>query len=516
MTAAAPVAPRLLRAGHPHRRWVLAVTSLGLLVVILGNSVLTVSLPTMAADLGADHARMQWFLDAYLLVFASLLLVAGSWGDRHGRRLAFVVGLVILAGGSTVAALLGSADAVIGGRAVMGLGAALVMPSTLALVNAVFPPEEKPAAMAVWTIVAGLGIAAGPSVGGWLLGYAGWQAVFWVNVPVALVAIVAAVVVVPEARAPERRPLDLPGAVLSVVTAGLVVHAVIAWPHHGGAAPAVWVPLAAGLLTGSVLLGWEVRAPYPMLPMVMLGDARFSAAGGAAALGNFALMGLVLFYTVYMQLGLDYSAVETGLLIIPSAVAIMTFSVLGARVHVRRGPRLPVTLGLAAISASLLTLSQVGSGAGYPLVLSAQLLLGAGIGLSGPASTASMMSAMPPDRAGVASAVNDTARELGALLGVAVLGAVMAAGYTAAMSEGVPEDGLTQGTRRLALTSAAGARLAAASLPGPASDRLVDRTVAALEQGIAAGSLVGAVVAALGALVAARFLRGTGSARSAD
>jgi EmrB/QacA subfamily drug resistance transporter len=479
---------------------------LALLIVVLGNTVLNVALPTLGTELGASSAQLQWFLDGYILVFAALLLVGGAAGDRIGRRRAFTLGLTVFGMASVAATFATNGGGLIAARAFMGLGAALVMPTTLSIINDVFPDEDKPKAMVAWSTVASFGIALGPTIGGWMIDHFWWGSIFLVNVPVVLVAIIGAQLTVPESRTARGLPVDAVGALLSVITMGALVHGIIVIPTSGWDSLHTVLPLGAAALSGALLISWEARTPHPMMPLHIFSNPRFSAVSAALVLANFALMGMIFFYTMYTQLVMGFSAYTTGLTIIPAAASIALFSVVSARLHYRAGPKTPIAMGMGGIGIALLVFSQVQPD--WPLIglIGAQVILGAGAGLASTSATASLMSALPEDGTGVASAFNDITREVGALLGVAVLGSAMTAGYAASMTDAV--HGMPPGLASAARDSFVGALSVAGALDDEARSELMAAATSAMGHGIVVGCLAGAAVAALGVLVAVTWVPG--------
>ncbi len=502
MTRQAPAqAPRATTdaEGHPHRWLVLACTSLALLVVVLGNTVLNVALPQIGNAVDATSSELQWFLDAYILVFAAFLLTGGALGDRFGRRRAFTIGLVVLIVGSLIAAVLGSAAGLVLGRAVMGLGASLVMPSTLAIVNDVFPARQRGQALAVWSSVAALGVATGPVLGGWLVEHHGWGSLFLVNVPVAVVAVAAALVVIPESRSAVGGRVDVLGLTLSIVAVGSVVEAIVSAPVHGLLSVHVGVALAVGLVAGAWFIRSQLSAPRPMIPLVLLQRAGLSAPGAVLFVANFALMGFIFFYSLYTQMVLGFSPSMTGLTIIPAALAIMLAAAASAALQQRHGAKVVTAVGLAVVSAAMLLIGRLSPGTGLAELITAQVLMGIGMGLLSTPATASMMASVDRADAGFASAFGDVSRELGALFGIAVMGSVMSWRYAhgIAISGEVPAHLVPDASDSFLAAARIAERLGAAD--GAA---LIDVATDALTQGVAVAALVGAVATAAGVVLA--------------
>jgi EmrB/QacA subfamily drug resistance transporter len=306
------------------RRWaILGVLILALFGVTLDNTVLNIALPTLAAELDASAGQLQWMVDAYILLFAGLLLVAGALSDRYGRRLMLVAGLAVFGIGSALAPFVASADQLILLRAFMGLGGALTMPATLSITADVFEADERPKAIAIWSAVSGLGIIAGPLLGGWLLEHFPWSSVFVVNVPFVALGIAATLAVVPESKAGTRVPLDPIGAGLSVVALASLVFGIIEIPAKGWSDAAVLASLAVAVLFFAAFFAWERRVDHPMLDVRLFANPRFSAASLSIALVFFSLMGALFFLTQYLQGVLGLTAFETGLRFIPIALGVI-------------------------------------------------------------------------------------------------------------------------------------------------------------------------------------------------
>ncbi len=482
----------------PRRWWTLAVLCLSLLVISLDNTILNVALPTLELDLGASSSQLQWIVDSYMLVFAGLLLTAGALGDRFGRKRTLTFGLLIFGLGSALSALAGSANALIASRALMGIGGAFIMPSTLSILTATFPAHERAKAIGIWAGVSGLGIAIGPLAGGWLVENANWSWVFLVNVPIVIGALVAGRWLVPESLDPSAPRLDLPGFGLS--TAGLValVWAIIEAPNSGWTSPTI---LAAFGLAVTLLLGfvaWERRSPHPMLDVKLFRNPRFSAASGAITLSFFAMFGAIFFLTQYLQLVLGFSALEAGVRILPVAVGIALGGPLSAKLSERIGAKVVVASGLGLVATALLLMAQFEVSSGYGIVAASFVLLGLGIGMAMTPATDAVMGSLPLAKASVGSAVNDATRITGGALGVAIMGSIMTSGYRGDMD--------AIGAGAAAGDSLSGALATASGLGGQAGARLAATAQEAFVGGMHTAVLVGAAIALAGALVALLFL----------
>jgi EmrB/QacA subfamily drug resistance transporter len=482
---------------YQRRWWALAVLCLSLVVLAMDNTILNVALPTLARDLGAAGSDLQWMVDAYLLVFAGLLLTMGAAGDRFGRKLALDVGLLVFAMASAASAVAGAAAVLIAARAAMGIGAALIMPATLSIITNIFPPTERGRAIGVWAGVAGLGVVLGPVVGGWLLEHFWWGSVFLVNVPVVALAMVAGWPLVPNSRDPSATPLDPIGALLSVAALVALVYGIIQAPEQGWTDPLIVGAFAVAAVLSVAFLWWERRAEHPMLPMEFLGNPRFSAASGAIAMAFFALFGAVFLLTQHLQFVLGYTPLQAGVRILPVA-ALVVAAPLAARLVERIGTKLVVVAGLLLVAGALWLLSTVEFGDGYGGVAAALALLGSGMGLTMAPATESIMGSLPLAKAGVGSAMNDTTRQVGGALGVAVLGSVLASGYGPAIAPALRD--APPGVAQAAGDSIGIAATIAARL-GPQGQGLVEAARSAFLHGMGDAVQVGAGVAALAALL---------------
>ncbi|MFC4584439.1 MFS transporter [Sphaerisporangium corydalis] len=424
-------------AKDPRRWWILGVLCVSLLVLVVDNTVLNLAIPSLIRDLGATPADIQWIIDAYILVFAGLLLTAGSLSDRYGRRRFLIVGLVVFGGASVVAMLAQEPWQLIGARALMGVGGSFLMPSTLSILITVFDESERRKAFAAWSAVAMVGVIAGPTLGGFLLEHYWWGSVFLLNVPIAVVAVVAAVLLMPESRAPARRT-DPFGALMSTVGMTALVYVVIAAPRDGWTSSQALVAAAVALVALGIFVVWERRSDHPMLPLSLFGDRNFSGASFSIVLMSFGTGALLLMLTQYLQFVLGYGPMKAGLALLPYAVAAAVFNGVGAGLGQRVSNRVLIALGLLVMSGGFLVLALIGPSDGYGMLITGLLIMGVGGGLAGPAAYATLMGAIPPAHAGVGSALNDTVQQVGMALSVAVLGSVLAGVYTASMPESAP------------------------------------------------------------------------------
>src|SRR4051794_34155240 len=488
------------------RRWAtLVVLCVSLLVIVIDNTIVNVALPTLVRDLGTSISDLQWVVDAYTLVFAGLLLTAGSLGDRFGRKGALTAGLVVFGGASAAAAFSGSVGALIGARAVMGVGAALIMPATLSILTNVFTDSrERALAIGLWSGVAGVAVALGPVTGGFLLEHFWWGSVFIVNVPIVVAAIVAGFFLVPNSRNPQRPKLDLVGAGLSIVGLGALVASIIEAPSNGWTDPLILAGFAVAVVAVATFVWWERRIDEPMLDVRFFANPRFTAASVNVTLVFFALFGFIFLATQYLQFVLGYSAFEAGLRTLPFAFALMVLAPLSSKAVQWFGTKRVVVTGMLLFASGLVVASTSTVDSGYGPVMLAMVLMGAGMGLSVAPATESIMGALPLHQAGVGSAVNDTSREVGGALGVAIVGSMLSSLYSSNLNSKLPAN--VPSPVRDAADQSVGAALQVSAQLGRAGAPLADAARESFVYAMSRASLVTAAVAALGALLAWRFL----------
>ncbi len=470
--------------GHPRRWWILLILCLALLVLVVDNTVLNLAIPSLMRDLSATPADVQWIIDAYILAFAGLLLTAGSLSDRFGRRKVLVIGLVLFGLASLLATLAENPWQLIGCRALMGVGGSLLMPSTLSLLFTVFPPDEQRKAMAGWSMVAMVGVIAGPTVGGVLLEHFWWGSIFLLNVPIAVLAIIGAVVLIPESKGPARA-VDPGGAVLSMVGMTALVWAIISIPGNGFFSAKVLGGLLVGVAGLTAFALWERRSAHPMVPLALFKDRNFSGTSFSIVLLSFTAGGLLLALTQYLQFVLGYSPLKAGLALIPYAASAMLFNGLGATLGKKLADRTLIAVGLVIIAAGFGILTQVSTG--YGLLIVGLLVMGVGGGLAGPAAYTLLMQSVPAEHRGVGSAMNDTVQQAGAALSVAVLGSVLAGAYSSSLPDSVPEEA----RKSIAATLALGPDFVAAARSAFTDAMSIAMTAGAI--GAAAGAVVAVV-----------------------
>jgi len=489
-----------------NRRWLtLAVLCVSLLVIVLDNTIVNVALPTLVRDLGTSITDLQWVVDAYTLVFAGLLLTMGSLGDRFGRQGALQVGLLIFGAASAAAAFAGGVTPLIAARAVMGIGAALIMPATLSiLINVFTDARERAVAIGIWSAVAGLAVALGPVSGGFLLEHFWWGSVFLVNIPIVLGAMIAGKFLVPTSRNPEHPPIDWVGALLSIVGLGALVASIIEAPTNGWTSPVILMGFALALVGIVGFMLWELHAKEPMLDVRFFRNARFTSATLTISITFFALFGFIFLATQYLQFVLGYSAFQAGLRTLPYAAAMMIAAPLSSKAVEWLGTKRVVVVGMLLFASGLVVAASITMSSGYPRVGIAMILMGIGMGLSMPPATESIMGSLPKEHAGVGSAVNDTSREIGGALGVAVLGSMLTSMYTTQLNAKLPANVPAQ--VREAADQSVGAALEVSKRLGDIGAPLAGFAREAFVYAMVRGALVTAGVAVVGALLAWRFL----------
>jgi EmrB/QacA subfamily drug resistance transporter len=414
---------------HRRRWFLLGVMCLSLVMVVMSVAGLNVALPSLQRALDASASELQWIIDAYGLVFAALLLPAGALGDRFGRKRALLLGLTIFALGSLVGGVATSAPQIIAGRVINGIGAAFVMPATLSLITTIFPPQERSKAIAMWAGFAGAGGALGPIVSGALLERFWWGSAFLVNVPIVLVVIAAVSIFSPTSKDPDATPLDPFGALFSLVGLAALVYGIIEGPEKGWTSSSVvfGFVLAAVALVG--FLVWERRSEHPMLPLTFFEDRRMSVGAGVVTSAFFVMFGLFFMFTFYMQFVRAYSPLSAGLATLPLAIALVAVAPRSAALSARLGSGPVMAIGFLLVAAGFAVLAFIHPSSPYLVIVVALVLLGIGMSLTAAPATGSIMSAVPHAKAGVGSAVNDTTREVGGALGIAVLGSISNAVY---------------------------------------------------------------------------------------
>ena len=496
------------------RRWLtLTVLCISLLVIVLDNTILNVAIPTLAkprnvGGIAASASQLQWIVDSYTVVFAGLLLTAGSLGDRFGRYRALVIGLSIFGFGSLLSALSDSPNTLIATRSLMGIGGAFIMPSTLSILTNVFhDPIERRKAIGIWAGVAGLG-ALGPITGGFLLTHFWWGSVFLVNVPIVLAGLAAGYFLIPDSRDPSTPKLDPVGALLSIVGLSVVLWGVIEAPTNGWTSPEILVAFAVGAAILAAFIRWELTTESPMLNMHFFQNPRFSAASGAITLTFFTLFGTLFVMTQYLQVVRGFSALKAGLVLGPQAVMMLIFAPTSSVWVGKFGNKRVVATGLGIVAISLVLVSRLTPDTATILIIGATMVMGVGMANIMAPATDSIMGSLPRAKAGVGSAVNDTTRQTGGAFGVAVLGSLLASRYSGQITH-ILGDNIAPAVKDN-VSAAHGFALKQLAGQPDLQHRIIDASNHAFVSGFHMAAVVGACVIVLTALAVLKFLPARG------
>jgi EmrB/QacA subfamily drug resistance transporter len=487
---------------HPQRWWILGALSLSLMVLGVDTTVLTVAVPVLTQDLAASTTDLQWILDSYILVLAAFLLPAGSLGDRIGRKRVLVTGLTLFLAGSLLCARATSAGALIGSRAFMGLGGALTLPLTLSVLPTIFSEEERPRALAVWSVNSGVSISLGPIVGGWLLDHFFWGSIFLFNVPFIVTALAAVIWLVPESRDERRRRVDPLGVLLTAAGLISLVYAIIEQPVRGWD----WVTLGAvtaGVVLLVVMVAWEARSSHPMLNVRLFANPRFTWATIGIALIGMVASGAMFLITQLLQDVEGYRPFGAGLRMLPMVAGLLAGSQTAGRLLPRIGTKLAMSGGYALVAAGLALFSTASVTTGYGFMALCLALIGTGLGAAMTPGLDSIMGAMPEGEFGAGSALANTFRQVGGAIGVAVLGDIYLSRYVAALS--LPH-GLPAQVVSAARQSVGAANSVADKLPPAAAARVLGQAHAAFVSGFDLTLVIAAGVAMLAAALVIALL----------
>jgi EmrB/QacA subfamily drug resistance transporter len=487
------------------RRWkTLAVLAVSLAIIGLDNTILNVALPSLQEEFDTSPSTLQWMVDSYMLVFAGLLLTAGTIGDRFGRKLALQTGLVLFGGASLAVLLVDTSDQLIAVRSVMGIGGALIMPATLSIISNVFPREERAKAISIWAAMASIGVGLGPLFGGLLLEWFDWSSVFLLNVPVAAVALLLGFVLVPESRDPKPGAFDLGGVVLSIVALVSLVYGIIEAPDAGWTSASTLGWFGAAVAFGAAFVAWELRRSEPMLDLSFFRNPRFSVASLGIGLASFSMFGAIFALTQFLQDAMGYSALEAGAAMSPIAIGLVAGAGSSVKLQGRAGSTPVVTAGLAGLGAVLATAVLWTHDMPYwPLALWFFFLSFFMGWVMGPA-TGAVMSAVPEEKSGVASAMNDVTRQVSGALGTAAIGSLITSLYGSNVSDST--GALPHGPATAAEDSVGQAQAIASQLPLAEGARLADAASSAFTDALGIGFGVAAAFALLAAVLVKRRL----------
>ena len=411
---------------HDNRWIILGIMSLSLIIVMLNNVTLNVALPEMTKDLGAKNSELQWIVDSYALIFGGMLLVMGALGDRFGRKRALQLGLVLLGLASAAAAFYAdSSKDVIVARAMMGFGAALVMPATLSIVIVVFPREERGKAIGIWTMMAGIGAPIGLLVGGWAVENYDWQMVFLINIPIILLALLLGLLFVPNSKDSQKTPLDPVGAILSIAALGTILYAIIEAPTLGWTSAEMLLISAVGVVLTYAFVQWEKKSNFPMLPIGFFKFNGFSLGLIAIMLASFVMFSFMFTQMLHFQLVRGHTALEAAVRFLPLPMGLMPAAANSDKLVSKFGSNNVISLGLVLMTVAMAIFTTVEIDSEYIRLAGIFLLLGFGMGLTLAPATTVVMDSIPEDKVGVGSATNDASREVGGALGIAIGGSVL-------------------------------------------------------------------------------------------
>lgn len=497
-------------SASPRRWWILVILCLNLVLVVAANSSVNVALPTMVDELGASQTQLQWIVDAYAIVFAGLLLPMGAIADRFGRKGTMQTGLVIYGLAALWASGANDATTVIVARAFMGIGAAAVMPSTLSILTNVFPPHERQRAISIWAGFAGAGAAIGPVASGWLLTHYWWGSVFLISTVIAAGALVVGFLIVPTSKDPNSTPLDPLAGLLSTVGFATLLFGIIEGPERGWTDPLTLASFVTAVVGLTAFVLWERRRSDPMLDMRFFSNPRFSVGAAVIAFTFLSMFGMLFLLTQYLQFVKAYSPLKAGVAMLPMALTLVIVAPRSAPAIVRWGQRRVIGAGLLTVCAGLGLLGvSIVPDLNYWVIALCLMLVAAGVGMTTAPSTGLIMSSLPLRKAGVGSAVNDTTREVGGAVGVAVLGSIVGVLYRSGLGDAaaaLPPQALEAARR-----SVGGALAVATGMQGQLPEKaaaLATTARTAFTDGLALALTIGAVVAAIAAAVVWHFLRG--------
>ncbi len=493
------------------KRWlILSVLCISLFIISIDNTGLNLALPSISKDLAATASQLQWIVDAYTLVFASLLITTGSISDRYGRKRMLLIGLALFGLGSLGAALSVSTFMLIGFRSLLGLAGALIMPSTLSIIIDVFRDgKERAKAIAIWSSIFSIGAGIGPIIGGFLIDAFNWSAVFYLNLPIVIIGIVGGYILMPESKDSRAPKPDLPGVSLSIIGLFTLVYGMIRAGEEGWTSNIVLISFGIAAVFLTAFIWWENHSPNPMLPLIFFKNMAFTGANAALTISSFGMMGSMYFFSQYFQSVQGYSPLISALCMLPMTPAVFLSTMMSLRVNRKLGAKLTITFGLLLSGTGFFIFSQVaGIDTAYWRILLILLVHGCGIGLTMSPSTNAVMNSLPPNRAGIGSAMNDTTRQLGGALGVAVLGALMNGIYRSGVSHLTDIKGLSEAMLENIRSSIQGAHLAAHQLGGNLMDMIVHTSSQAFVEGMREAFFVGSIAMLIAAVVAVSILPG--------
>jgi EmrB/QacA subfamily drug resistance transporter len=518
------VTERVLGFEGPHARQkveVLLTMCFALAMAMLDNTVVNVALPSIARDLSAGISELQWIIDGYVLAFASLLLTGGIAGDRYGRKKMFLGGLAVFTLASLLCGLASTGTELIWARGLQGVGAAFLMPGTLSIITVTFPPHERAKAIGLWAGISGLALALGPTLGGWMVENFGWESVFFLNVPIGIVAFLVATRTVTESRSEQARSLDLPGLALGTLGLLGLTYGLIEANARGWSDPVIVASLTAAVVLLGAFLWWESRSPHAMMPLSYFRIPAFAAGNTVAFAVSLGMFSIFLFFTLYMQIVRGYSPMEAGVRFLPMTLMIVITAPNAGRVAQKIGSKAPMTYGLVLVGSGMLAMTQVTPDTPYGVLAVLFAIMGHGMGSTMAPMTAAVMGAVGPERAGLGSAMTNTSREVGGVLGIAALGTIAFTTVAHAIEPLLATAGFTPAQQQ-AVAEVVGhgvpspGTLAAAGLTSPEQ---IAAVLAAYREAFMSGFhvavLAGGLVLLTAAFIANRFIPGREAMRDA-
>lgn len=493
---------------YRRRWWMLLVLSISLIIVVIDTTILNVTIPTLQRELGASASTLQWIVDSFVLAVAGLLLTMGALGDKFGRKRALLAGLVVYGLASLLAAYSATSGQLIAARVFMGVGGALITPATLSVIAYVFPPEERAKAIGIWTAVAALGIPIGPVLGGYLLENYWWGSVFFVNVPTVLLVLGAAFVLVPESRAPTARGLDFPGMVLSTAALSALVFGIIEAPSKGWSDSIILGAFAGALTLGAAFIVYELKTDHPMLNIRLFRARRLSIGAMALMITFLTLIGMAFILTQYLQIVRAYTPFDAGVRVVPLALGAIIGSMMSFRLVSKFGSNIVIAGGLMVITVALVVLSLLDVSTAYLVIGLALFVFGVGMGNTMAPATDAIMGSIPTANSGVGGAINNSSRQVGAALGVGILGSILNSFYSSNLDGKVTA--LPAEAAAAAKNSIGAAVQVSTSVEGPIGDSFRSAANAAFVDAFGVTMLFGAAIAFIGALVVLRFMPARG------
>jgi len=513
-TASAEAASNGSNAGYARRKWSLGILSIALIIIGLDVTVLNVAIPTLQAELQATASGLQWIINAYILVFAGVLLTMGSLGDRFGRRLAFQVGLVIFGLSSVGAGLSEDTTQLIIARAFQGVGGALIMPSTLSVIVDIFPREERAKAIGIWSGMAAIGIPGGMIAGGWLLENYFWGSVFLLNIPVVLVALVGSLLAIPESKDPNAKTTDLVGAVISMISLSALIYAIIEAPEKGWLAGVTIAGFAISIVFGVLFVWYEKRQDNPMVDLNLFKNARLSAAAGSIGIAFMAMLGMMFLLTQYLPFVQGYSPLDTGYRLVPMALGFLVGAPTSAAFVAKTNSKVVMSVGMLLVAVAVGSMAFLEVDTTYWITGTLIFLMGLGMANTMAPATDSVMAAVPEAQAGVGSALNDTVRQIGGALGVGIFGSIMSSVYASSMTDAVA--GLPSELADAASNQIGAALQIAGQLEGAASGAMVVASKQAFIDGAATVYIIAGIVSLVGVAFVVKFMPGYDLAPGTD